>query len=152
MDAVNFLFGFQGRVNRGKFWLLALIWIVFLLIVVGLAAMVVTSYAALYRVGLIASIPIVVSAVSAGVRRLNDRNKNGWWLLVFYGIPLLQPLAGALLDAFIGLGSALLQYVSLAVILWALVELGCLRGTIGANQYGADPIAPEILTPPVHTH
>ena len=32
--------------------------------------------------------------------------------------------------------------VSFAHRLWALVELGCLRGTIGRNQYGPDPLAP----------
>jgi uncharacterized membrane protein YhaH (DUF805 family) len=37
----------------------------------------------------------------------------------------------------------------MAIGLWAFVELGCLRGTIGANAYGSDPNTPEILTPPV---
>jgi uncharacterized membrane protein YhaH (DUF805 family) len=37
----------------------------------------------------------------------------------------------------------LLSLVSLAISLWGFVELGCLRGTIGPNQYGPDPIAPQ---------
>lgn len=42
--------------------------------------------------------------------------------------------------------SMLISLVSLALSLWAFVELGCLRGTIGPNQYGADPIAPAPAT------
>lgn len=30
---------------------------------------------------------------------------------------------------------------SLAISIWALVELGFLRGTVGANRYGPDPLA-----------
>ncbi len=34
-----------------------------------------------------------------------------------------------------------------AINIWMLVELGCLRGTIGGNQYGGDPLAPEPAPP-----
>jgi uncharacterized membrane protein YhaH (DUF805 family) len=27
------------------------------------------------------------------------------------------------------------------VAIWFLVEFGCLRGTIGANRYGPDPVS-----------
>jgi uncharacterized membrane protein YhaH (DUF805 family) len=33
--------------------------------------------------------------------------------------------------------------VSFAISIWALVELGFLRGTPGPNQYGPDPLTPE---------
>jgi uncharacterized membrane protein YhaH (DUF805 family) len=35
----------------------------------------------------------------------------------------------------------LLSLITLAVAVWFFVELGCLRGTIGDNQYGPDPLA-----------
>ena len=31
----------------------------------------------------------------------------------------------------------------LAVGIWALVELGCLRGTVGPNRHGPDPLAAQ---------
>jgi uncharacterized membrane protein YhaH (DUF805 family) len=34
----------------------------------------------------------------------------------------------------------ILQLASLAVSIWALVELGFLRGTSGPNQHGPDPL------------
>ncbi|MGC1622609.1 MAG: DUF805 domain-containing protein, partial [Pseudolabrys sp.] len=32
-------------------------------------------------------IPIVISSVALAIKRLHDRNKSGWWLLVFYLLP-----------------------------------------------------------------
>jgi len=43
--------------------------------------------------------------------------------------------------------NAILMVVSFAINIWALVELGCLRGTIGGNQYGGDPLAPQPAPP-----
>ena len=36
---------------------------------------------------------------------------------------------------------ALVSLAGLAIVIWAFVELGCLRGTVGANQYGPDRLA-----------
>lgn len=36
--------------------------------------------------------------------------------------------------------------IILFIAIWALVELGFLRGTIGANQYGPDPLAPQMAS------
>jgi len=42
--------------------------------------------------------------------------------------------------------------LAFAILIWAFVDLGCLRGSIGQNKYGPDPLAPDVLTPPVRTH
>ena len=39
------------------------------------------------------------------------------------------------------LGFLILHVVSFAITVWAFVELGCLRGTLGPNQYGPDPLS-----------
>ncbi len=51
--------------------------------------------------------------IAAYVKRFHDRDKSAWWLLVGF-VPVLGPI-------------------------WLLIELGFLRGTIGANRYGPDP-------------
>ena len=43
-----------------------------------------------------------------------------------------------------------LGLAAFAVGVWAFVELGCLRGTIGPNRYGPDPLEPTAI-PPVRT-
>jgi uncharacterized membrane protein YhaH (DUF805 family) len=47
-------------------------------------------------------------------KRWHDRDKSGWWSLIMF-----VPIIGGI---------------------WMLVELGFLRGTEGANRFGADPI------------
>ena len=34
----------------------------------------------------------------------------------------------------------LLNIIVFVVSIWFFVELGCLRGTVGSNQYGPDPL------------
>lgn len=78
-------------------------------------------------------------AVSA--RRLHDRGKSAWWLLVFHAAPWTGVLGAAVayqsegrLDVF---GAA--STVALLVFVWSLIELGMLQGVVGANRFGADP-------------
>jgi hypothetical protein len=33
-----------------------------------------------------------------------------------------------------------LSWVSFALTMWAFVEIGCLRGTVGPNRYGVNPL------------
>ena len=44
------------------------------------------------------------------------------------------------------------RLVAFVIGIWGFIELGCLRGSIGQNRYGPDPLAPDVLTPPVRTH
>jgi uncharacterized membrane protein YhaH (DUF805 family) len=146
MQLVHLLIGFQGRVGRGQFWLAVLIYIVFLVVVFGIAMMT-GSLTAVFGSTLLALIPVFLSGIAVGVKRMHDRNKSATWLLVFYGIPFLLFFV---LPLFIDAESetvpavvAILQYAGLAICVWALVELGFIRGSIGINQYGSDPVAPK---------
>jgi uncharacterized membrane protein YhaH (DUF805 family) len=148
MNPIALLFDFRGRINRAKFWLAAAIWIGFFVLVIGIATAS-GSLAALYVGGLIAYVLILVSAVAVGIKRLHDRDKSPWWLAVFLGVPLMLPFAGALLadmlvpsEGSFMVGVLVMQCVSFGILLWTLVELGVIRGTIGANPHGSDPIAP----------
>ena len=51
--------------------------------------------------------------LAVSVKRWHDRDKPGTWVLIN-----LIPLVGGI---------------------WAFVEVGCLRGTFGPNNYGEDP-------------
>jgi uncharacterized membrane protein YhaH (DUF805 family) len=86
-------------------------------------------------------------------KRLNDRDRGGWMRLLFVAPNLLLALLAlvAILIAkgivatggVTALAFALLATLLFAMIvwLWAIVELGVRRGTIGPNRYGADPAA-----------
>ncbi len=87
------------------------------------------------------ALPIWVSGIAVGIKRLHDRDKSGWWILLFYfGPQVLNGLATAAGENEQIL-SLLLSTASVALGIWAIVELGCLRGTPGPNRFGPDPLA-----------
>ena len=141
MNLINLLFSYQGRINRGKFWLAVLMFVIFS-IIIGLLLIIPVLGWILAGIGYVA---MLVASIFVTIKRLHDRNKPGWWVVIFCVLPMILSSASAYIayDAEEQTSvSMLLSLVSLAISLWAFVELGCLRGTIGPNQYGADPIAP----------
>ena len=122
----NLLFSFQGRVNRAKFWLVALgifvVEVILFAAILGGAAMSGDPEKIEAAIGPLDGVVIFVFVVIAtwisiavAVKRYHDRNKSGWWVLI-----VLVPVIGGL---------------------WYLIECGFLRGTPGPNNYGPDPLA-----------
>jgi uncharacterized membrane protein YhaH (DUF805 family) len=147
MNPFVLLFSFSGRINRAKFWLAVLIYIVFFFGVIGIAMMVSSSLDTIFIAALIAYIPLIVSGIAVGTKRLHDRDKSAWWLAMFYLVPLLINLVGIYVLGDDGTLNSVLTMVSFVINIWAIIELGCLRGTIGGNQYGGDPLAPQPAPP-----
>lgn len=126
-------FGFSGRINRAKYWLISLINAALMIIGVGLV-LAGGSVAALVVFGLI-FLAAFVSGLSVAVRRLHDRNKTGWWVVLFYVVPSILTSA----ETHVG-GELILGLIGAVISIWALIELGFLRGTNGPNTYGPDPL------------
>ena len=121
----SLLFSFQGRINRAKFWLVALaIFIVEAILFAMLGsnvAMANDPQEALARMGPVASIVLLLFgilvtwiSIAVGIKRFHDRNKSGVWVLIIF-----VPVIGGL---------------------WYLIECGFLKGTTGPNNYGPDPL------------
>lgn len=169
MDWGNYLFGFHGRINRAKIWLFFLIaigaeivyftlfWILVGASGLGLLTGLSSPGAALAG-GVTGIIAIVLSLVffvvviwaglAVAVKRLHDRNKSGWWLVVFYlapgvldGIAMGTAPMGSNGEPSMGPLGVILALGALAIVIWAFVELYCLRGTVGDNRFGSDPLA-----------
>jgi uncharacterized membrane protein YhaH (DUF805 family) len=138
IDLVELLFTYQGRVNRGKYWLAVLVFVI-AWIVVGIVAwaLSVVSYILGAIVAVLILIASIVCGVFVGIKRLHDRDKSGWWLAFFYLVPAVLQGIGSTMDS-VGF---ILSLAGFAISVWAFVELGCLRGTSGPNQYGSDPLA-----------
>jgi uncharacterized membrane protein YhaH (DUF805 family) len=86
----------------------------------------------------------IYASVGVAVRRLHDRGKSGWWLILFQGLPMLVGATQLAIESEFG-QQALLQtaivflalaLVSLGVSAWGLIEIGFLRGQPGDNRYG----------------
>lgn len=113
----QFLFAtFDARIGRQTFWIGHVVLWVVSLVVHGLIA-VLFGYESSAGAGLstVVALVLLYPSIAVGVKRLHDRDKSGWWLLL-----LIVPVIG---------------------IIWYIVEAGCLRGTVGQNRFGPDPLA-----------
>ena len=134
IDFKTLLFSYTGRINRAQYWTAVVVYIA-AMVVLGIISYVIGMGMLMLLLAVIVYIPLIVSGVMVGIKRLHDRDKSGWWLLVFYVLPGVLSALGPTIGA-----NLIFSLVSFAVSIWGLVELGFLRGTAGANQYGPDPL------------
>lgn len=155
MSMTQLLFSFEGRLNRKPYWLtnIAVGVVVILLVILAVVMFGERAFAAFgltMALLVILYIPLIWVSLALGAKRLHDRDKSAWWLVLFYVVPgILSSLANQMEFGFV------LHLVSFAITVWAFVELGCLRGTVGPNRYGPDPLEPAALGPagvPGHAH
>ncbi len=133
-----------GRFTRPQWWRFQ-IWAMLGLIVVVLAAINISQDNLRIALIVLAGAAFLLTVIVVAVKRLHDRNKSGWWLLLLYGVPLLLN-AGAYSVA--SNEPVYLTVPALIINMWALIELGFLRGSRGPNRFGEDPIG-EAELPPV---
>jgi len=139
-DLLELLFG-SVRINRAKYWLTFVIYPVALIALYVIFVFAFPVDVATFLV-FIAFIPIIISGIAVAIKRLHDRDKSGCWLLVFYALP--SALGG--IGPYTGL-DYVFKLAAFALSIWALVELGFLRGTSGPSQYGPDPLAVSSARP-----
>ncbi len=118
-DTISYCFrnyvGFSGRAARSEYWY----WVLFVLllqIVAWLIDMTLFGFntTGVNPIGVIVSLATLLPGLAVSVRRLHDIDRLGWWVLLG-----LIPVIGWIV-----------------LIYWA-----CLRGTVGANRFGPDPLA-----------
>lgn len=130
---MQYLFSFQGRINRAKYWAFFGLSILVNLLFVAISSILAAAFAnagdpdsaqtasvvvALIQIMLF--VPYLVAWLAISVKRWHDRNKSGWWVLMTL-VPVIGPI-------------------------WTLVECGCMKGTEGENRHGPDPLAPAVET------
>jgi uncharacterized membrane protein YhaH (DUF805 family) len=82
-------------------------------IVVQLVGEIIDKASSSLILGAIISLVLLLPTIAVSVRRLHDIDRTGWWYLLVF-----------------------------TVILWILLLVWyCMRGTVGPNRYGPDPLA-----------
>ena len=140
------LLSFQGRLCRLEYFKVALpnmiVIAMGLLIAIPMAKLDGLAHWLGVGIALVSLTLVIWITAAAVVKRLHDRGRSGTWLVLYGGIYALV-FFGQLLSQS-GLSSsgqnpavsALVFLASLAM----LIDLQCMRGTRGANQYGVDPL------------
>jgi uncharacterized membrane protein YhaH (DUF805 family) len=113
---------FSGRAPRAEYW-----WFYLLVIIGYVVTSILDSILGLGQMvgpyGVIMclfALAMLVPSIAAGVRRLHDTDRSGWWLLIG-----LVPLVGAIV----------------------LIVFFVTQGTNGPNQYGEDPYGGSAAMP-----
>jgi uncharacterized membrane protein YhaH (DUF805 family) len=148
MEFAYILSSTQGRIRRGEWWA-GLAALAVFGIVAGALILLILGGALAGRIGLlILLILLLYPFFAACAKRFQDRNKPG--NLAFVGallglVAMILWVAG--LAAPLAPGRAvdwILAVFLAAVLAWYVVELGCLRGTVGPNAYGADLLQGQV--------
>ena len=150
MDYARTLFSFKGRINRARYLViqLALLTVWFLLWV--------KAPFQQWELGLAAAIPMIWINLATTAKRLQDRNRRGWWAIAVVVVNRLSFLYyGLFFGLSFGVDISIAQElllvmgaVGLSVLqTWIVVELFFLTGTEGANRFGPDPTRP-VAKPP----
>jgi uncharacterized membrane protein YhaH (DUF805 family) len=161
----QFYFSPAGRISRSQYWLR--FWLPYLAVYItlDLIAEIAGKGSSLgIAISITTSILSLVTFwpwIALLVKRMHDRDKAWWWVL-FYFVPgglffllLIAWLGTAFiaiasgdtsitLPALGGLGVVVIVFglIWLGTFVWFFIEFGCLRGTIGSNRFGPDPVQP----------
>ena len=143
MDFGYILTSTQGRIPRSQWWaglvILAIIGVVLGLLIAWVLGMTMVGLIAT----LILQIILLYPSYCISAKRFQDRNKPAGLALIGIGLAILQTLA-----RLVGLSNPynptavdwILNIALIIVGIWYLIELGILRGTIGPNNFGPDPL------------
>jgi uncharacterized membrane protein YhaH (DUF805 family) len=157
----QFYFSPSGRISRSQYWLrfvlpyIAIVVVLELLLAVSEGGTNTAVNALLTVFSLVAFWP----SIAILVKRMHDRNRSGWTILylmvpgIALTITLIVGLGAAAFSVAqgedldfsgavgaIGIAAIILGIVVFIIDIWFFVEFGCLRGTIGANRFGPDPV------------
>jgi uncharacterized membrane protein YhaH (DUF805 family) len=162
---MSLLTSFDGRINRAKWWLGSLIVAVAAIVLYLILAAIFgllsiptdpAQIASMMRTGAIVQLLLVIiiayPTTALMIKRLNDRDRPRYFAYIFWAPSILSLVGGVLgitqttvdmggipMPTPNGLGYVLLV-ASFVVGIWALIELGILKGTEGPNQHGPDPL------------
>jgi uncharacterized membrane protein YhaH (DUF805 family) len=143
----QFYFSPSGRISRSQYWLR-------LVLPMFIIAMILNLMELAGGKGILTGIFQLIAlwpGFVVSVKRIHDRNKSGWLVWAFYG-PFITAMTSTIVTVIVftfdssgaasllGVISGVLWVVALVVGIWFFVEFGCMRGTVGANRYGPDPV------------
>jgi len=138
MSLLTTLFSFTGRLNRARYWLASAAVVVAVLICIGIAFAIDLATPAKVVLFLLLFVALIWIALALAIKRLHDRDKSAWWVLMFYLAPSILQTIGQ--DTTGSTRSVLMILIGTGISIWGFVELGFLRGTAGRNSYGPDPL------------
>ena len=126
MNFLRICFSFKGRLNRTAWWMMHFF-------IIALYTIAYVAYTTSSYLIFIALLPVWIH-IAVTAKRWHDRNKSTRWGLI-YPLPIIVCVWLVFLW---NLSGWLIYLIAIVSAVWALVALGILKGTRGANPFGPD--------------
>jgi uncharacterized membrane protein YhaH (DUF805 family) len=149
----QFYFSARGRISRSQYWLRFLVPVIVIGFILGILKAVngETTSGPFTTITTIFQLLVLWPGIAVLIKRIHDRNKSGALVWLLYGPMILLIVFGVATvvaaasgnngaTAALGVISLILAAIVLVVGIWFFIEFGCMRGTIGANAHGPDPV------------
>jgi uncharacterized membrane protein YhaH (DUF805 family) len=136
-------FSLDGRATRSNWWIWGFVGLGIAGFVAGFIANLIDGILGtmippgIGILSLIVNLAFIYPAVCISGKRWHDRNKSAWFVLIVY-VPMIVFVIGA---AFMPNLATIIGIIFFVGALWTLVECGFMRGTVGDNRFGSDPLA-----------
>jgi uncharacterized membrane protein YhaH (DUF805 family) len=139
MNWPHLLLSTRGRITRAEWWTGS-----FLLLIIDGVAAALNRFAGINLAVVLAVVFLLIlyCALAVTVKRLHDRNRRGWWILLFpLGFVVLVSMLSTFGEDLDPMVYYTLLALALIIAITAVMELGLRRGTPALNRYGPDPLA-----------
>lgn len=111
------LFDFEGRLSRRDYWLKGFLIFLPISIIINIIYFLEVGNELVQVTAMLISIVSIWPGLALIVKRLHDHDRSGWLALTPF-IPIL----------------------GIPMFFWVIVKVWFLRGTVGANRFGYDPV------------
>ena len=147
----QFYFSARGRMSRSQYWLRFFLPVfvigIVLSIIGGIGGHAAKSLQHIWQ------LVVLWPSIAVLIKRIHDRDKSGALVWALYGpliVAVIVTIAAVVAFAAgssgtgwgLGIVAAVFWVAVLGVGIWFFIEFGCMRGTVGANQYGPDAVPP----------
>jgi uncharacterized membrane protein YhaH (DUF805 family) len=133
---------FKGRIGRASYWGLTSLCML-ALFASSLSVALTANYTSAPPVNVIAVVVAIVGVLiffvmsmvlfGTGVCRLHDRGKSGFWIVLYYPVPFILAVLAIAPEA----QGIALNCIALAILGWAIIDLGILKAQPADNVYGS---------------
>lgn len=138
MNYGQFYFAFTGRISRSDLWLRGILPSMLISIGVFVLDALIGANSTLIFIW---NVLVLWPTFALLTKRLHDRNRTGWWMLL-YAVWYLGLIVG---DAWLTIAESPLGMLAFLAVLvvnfWLIIEMLFLKGTNGDNRFGQKPAA-----------
>lgn len=136
-----------GRIGRKEYWIGSVLLFAAVIVLTLIVAAIGGAAGGSDRASTVITVLILSASVPLVVKRLQDRNKSPHVAWLLYGPAIIATIGESV--GFTGASTQpnalgyVLALFNLVIGIWFFIELGFLRGTLGPNAYGPDPLAAQ---------